>query len=99
LDGEKVIAVFVSKGRSYLEAIQFLVRVREVCKGELPRVFVDGGKWYPWALKGLGFRYTVITFGPRSAIERFFSLVDWRIRRFWGYFPPNASVKSVEIWC
>jgi len=29
LDGKKVIAVFASEGRSYLEAIQFLVRIRE----------------------------------------------------------------------
>ena len=32
----------------------------------------------------MGFdRYTVIKFGPRIAIERFFENVEWRIRKFW----------------
>ena len=99
LDREKVIAVFISQGGSYMEALQFLKRVKRVCKGKLPRVCVDGGKWYPWAFERLGFRYTITNFGSRSAIERFFSLVVWRIRRFWEYFPSNATVQSVERWC
>ena len=71
---EKVIAVYVSYGRSYLEAMRFLKGIKRVCKGEMPRVFIDEGKWYPWALQRLGFnKYTVIKFGPRSAIERFFA--------------------------
>ena len=43
----------------------------------MPRVFIDGGKWYPWALQRLGFnKYTVIKFGPRSAIERFLEMLN-----------------------
>jgi transposase-like protein len=68
------------------------------CRGKLPHVFVDGGTWYPWALQRYGFNYTVIHFGPRSAIERFFSQIDWRIRRFWETFPSKATIKSVENW-
>jgi len=33
------------------------------CKGGMPRVFIDGGKWYPWALQRLAFKYTIIKFG------------------------------------
>ncbi len=43
IDDEKVIAVWVSFGRSGLEAKSFLKKIRSVCKGRLPRIFVDGG--------------------------------------------------------
>ncbi len=77
LDDEKVIAVWVSFGRSSLEAAAFLKKVRGACDERLPRVFVDGGTWYPWALKRTGFnRYTVVAVGCRSAIERFFADIE-----------------------
>ena len=47
LDDEKVIAVLVSFGRSGLEVMAFLKKVKHACKGKLPRVFIDGGTWYP----------------------------------------------------
>jgi len=69
LDDGKVIGVWVSFGRSGLEAMIFLKKVKQACKGKLPRVFIDGGTSYPWALERVGFeRHTVISFGPRSAI-------------------------------
>ena len=43
LDDEKVIATWVSFGRSSLEAAAFLKKVRVTCNGRLPRVFMDGG--------------------------------------------------------
>ena len=43
IDDEKVMAVWVSFGRSSLEAAAFLKKVRAACDGRLPRVFVDGG--------------------------------------------------------
>ena len=43
LDDEKILAVWVSFGRSGLEAKAFLKKVRCTCKGKLPRIFVDGG--------------------------------------------------------
>jgi transposase-like protein len=99
VDDEKVIAVWVSFGRSGLEAKAFLKKVRYACKGRLPRIFVDGGSWYPWALRVVGFkRYTVVSFGPRSAIERLFSDIECRIRRFWNGFIGNYSRESMERW-
>ncbi|KAA0001130.1 MAG: IS6 family transposase [Thermoplasmata archaeon] len=62
LDDEQVISVMATTERSYVEAIRFLGRVKRVCKGKLPRVFVDGGMWYPWAPKRLGFTYSVVLF-------------------------------------
>ena len=99
LEDEKVIAVYVSYGRSYFEAMAFLKRVKKACIGKMPRVFIDGGKWYPWALQRMGFnKYTVIKFGPRSAIERFFGNVEWRIRKFWNAFHGKYSVESMQNW-
>ncbi len=48
LNDEKVIAVWVSFGRSGIEAKSFLKKVKSVCNGRLPRIFIDGGSWYPW---------------------------------------------------
>jgi transposase-like protein len=99
LDDEKVIATWVSFGRSSLEAAAFLKKTRDTCDGRLPRIFIDGGTWYPWALKKTGFkRYTVVSFGRRSAIERFFGDLECRIRRFWNGFVGNYNIKSIQLW-
>jgi transposase-like protein len=99
LDDEKVIATWVSFGRSSLEAAAFLKKVRGTCNGRLPRVFIDGSTWYPWALNRTGFnRYTVVSFGCRSAIERFFGDIECRIRRFWKGFIGNYNIKSMQLW-
>ena len=99
LDDEKVISVWVSFGRSGLEAKSFLKKVKSVCKGRLPRIFIDGGSWYPWALNVVRFkRYTVVSFGPRSAIERLFGDIERRIRRFWNGFIGKYSRDSMERW-
>ena len=99
LDDEKILAVWVSFGRSGLEAKAFLKKVRCTCKGKLPRIFADGGTWYPWALGQAGFRkWTVVSFGPRSAIERLFGDIECRIRRFWNGFIGKYSRDSMERW-
>jgi transposase-like protein len=96
LDDEKVIAIWVSFGRSGLKAMIFLKKVKHACKGKLPRVFIDGGTWYPWALERVGFkRYTVISFGPRSAIERLFGDIERRIRQFGNGF---IGKYTREVW-
>ncbi|NJD76893.1 MAG: IS6 family transposase [Candidatus Methanoperedens sp.] len=56
LDDEKTLAVWVSFGRNGLEAKVFLKKVRCACKGRLPRIFVDGSTWYPWAIAKQAFR-------------------------------------------
>jgi len=96
---EKVIAVWVSFGRSGLETMAFLKKVKHACKGKLPRIFIDGGSWYPWALERVGFeRHTVISFGSRSAIERLFGDIEKRIRQFWNGFIGTYTRKGMERW-
>lgn len=76
LGDEKVIAVWVSFGRSGLEAKSFLKKVKSVCKGRLPRIFIDGGSWYPWALNVVRFkRYTVVS--NKTILERLY----WKIQQ------------------
>ncbi len=62
-------------------------------------MFIDGGTWYPWALGSIGFkRYIVISFGPRSVIERLFGDIEKRIRRFWNGFIGKYTGDSMERW-
>ena len=44
---EKVIAVWVSFGRSGLETMAFLKKVKHACKGKLSRIFIDRRSCYP----------------------------------------------------
>lgn len=37
-------------------------------------------------------------FGPRSAIERFFSVVDDRYRAFYERFPFRSSLENLATW-
>jgi len=46
LDDEKVIAVGISFGRNGLKAMTYLKKVKQACKGKLPRIFIDCGSWY-----------------------------------------------------
>jgi transposase-like protein len=96
LDDEKVIVVWISFGRSGLEAMAFLKKIKHACKGKLPRIFIDGGSWYPWALERAGFdRYTVVSFGPRSAIERLFADIKSEL----GSFGTVSSESTQEkVW-
>ena len=99
LDDEKAIAVGISYGRSCLEAMGFLQKVRRSCSGRLPRVFIDGGTWYPWALQRTGFsRYSITHFGPRSAIERLFGDIECRIRRFWNGYSGGYTKDGLSRW-
>ena len=97
LDDEKVIAVWVSFGRSGLEAMIFLKKVKNACNGKLPRVFIDGSTRYLWAVERVGFkRHTVISFEPRSATERLFGDIEQRIKRFWNGFIEKYARDSME---
>ncbi len=99
LDDEKILDVWVSFGRSGLEAKAFLKKVRDTCKRRLLRIFIDGGTWYPWALGQVGFqKCTVVSFGHRSAIERLFGDIEWRIRRFWNGYTGKHSRESMRRW-
>jgi len=60
-------------------------------------MFIDGGTWYPWTLKKVGFkRHTIIFFGTRSAIELLLDDIEQRIRRFWNCFIGKYIRNSME---
>lgn len=42
------------------------------------------------------FSEIVVSFGPRSAIERLFGDIEWRIRRFWNGFIGKYSREDME---
>ncbi len=93
------MAVWVSWGGISIEAAAFLKKVRAACDGRLPGVFVDMGTWYPWALNKTGFkRYTIVSFGHRSAVERFFGDLECRIRRSLNGFVGNYNIKNMQLW-
>ncbi len=87
----ETIRVEASWHRSALQALRFLRRVLKLCKGR-PRVLVDHGPWYPWALDALRLPYTQITHGARNRVEAFFSSLKARTRGF----NHNVNSKSVE---
>lgn len=65
LDADEYIAVYVSTTRSCLDAPRFMKKVKKLCLGRLPRAFVDGGDFYPWAFHRLAFdRYHVVHWVP-----------------------------------
>ena len=97
IDTSECLAIWVSKGRSGFEAYVFLRMVLKYCENK-PEFIVDGGTWYLWAFRRLGLKYRVETFGDRNAVERFFSQLKDRVKRFWNRFPHFSSIPSVQSW-
>ncbi|PUA31122.1 MAG: hypothetical protein B9J98_07750 [Candidatus Terraquivivens tikiterensis] len=94
VDSREVLAVYVSRGRSMLNALIFLKRVLKACDNK-PVIVVDRGPWYQYALKRLGIEYFHETFGQRNKIERFFREIKERTRRFYNNIN-TKTVKSIE---
>ncbi len=77
----------------------YLKKLKHAGKGKLPGVFIDSRIWYPWALDRVGFkRHTVVSLGPRSAIERLFGDIEKRIWPFWNGFIGKYTRESMERW-
>jgi len=91
VDSREVLAVYVSMGRSMLNALTFLRRVLRTCENN-PVIVVYRGPWYPWALKRLGLGYFHQTFGERNRIERWFRKLKERTKRFHN----NINTKTVK---
>jgi putative transposase len=88
VDTRELLAVYASYYRSSINTIIFVKKVLDTCVGT-PVVLVDGGPWYPWALKRYGLKWLHITFGERNAIERFFRTLKERTRRFYNNLPSD----------
>jgi len=88
----EIIAVLVSRSRSLLNALIFLVSLKMALKSceNRPLIVVDvvdRGPWCPWALRRLGLEYVHETFGKRNRMERW--LKD-RTKRFYN----NVNAKN-----
>jgi putative transposase len=97
IDTWEVLCTWVSQGRSGLEAISFLRKVKSLCRNR-PMFYVDKAGWYKWALNRLGLPWEHSTFGPRNPIEQWFGILKQRIKRFYKRWPHNVDIDRVNEW-
>ena len=95
---KELIAFDVSYGRSELDAIHFLAKVKARCKGKLPIVLSDKGPWYKDALSRLGFEQWTYTFNLRNAIERFFRYIKERTKIFYNNINSGNGIKHIVLF-
>ncbi len=92
-----ILAVWITKARSSLEAYSFIKHALRKCTNE-PTVYVDKGPWYKPALERLGIPWEHETFGPRNPIEQWFGILKHRIKRFYVRWPHNAGRDTAQQW-
>ena len=97
IKNREVIGVWVSQGRSEIEASSFLKFILRKCTNK-PKILVDGGPWYKSALNHLNLKWEHITFGLRNPIEQWFFIFKHRIKLFYKNWPYNATVDSTQQW-
>ena len=97
VDTWEVLAVWITRGRSGLKARMFIRSVLRRCKRH-PRVVVDGGPWYRWALDRLGLEWEHVTSGERNAVEQWFGILRQRVKRFYKRWPHNATIVQAQWW-
>lgn len=93
----EILHVEVSPGGSSLDALLFLREVREHYRGR-PESVADRGGWYDWPLSLLECESRRETWGDRSLIEAWFSLLKYRTRLFTHRFPHYSSLESTDSW-
>jgi putative transposase len=98
LQAKKLVAFDASRGRSSLDALVFLSRVKTRCAGALPIIVTDKGPWYPYALKRLGFDHMHNTFSIRNPTEQFFRLVKDRTRMFYNNLNTDNGIKHLLLF-
>ncbi|MEM2178628.1 MAG: DDE-type integrase/transposase/recombinase [Candidatus Methanomethylicia archaeon] len=77
IDSKEILVLKARYGRSCIDALIFLRKVLKLCKNK-PKIIIDKGQWYIWALNKLGLEYEHKTFGIRNRIERFFKYLKER---------------------
>ncbi|XRO74885.1 IS6 family transposase [Methanocaldococcus sp. 28A] len=97
VESKECLGIYVSKTRCYLDTMLFVRRILKFCSNK-PKILVDGGKWYPWALQRLGLKFERVRFGLRNCVESFFSLLKRRTKSFYNRFPNNSKFSSVISW-
>ncbi|XRO74924.1 IS6 family transposase [Methanocaldococcus sp. 28A] len=97
VESKECLGIYVFKTRCYLDTMLFVRRILKFCSNK-PKILVDGGKWYPWALQRLGLKFERVRFGLRNCVESFFSLLKRRTKSFYNRFPNNSKFSSVISW-
>ncbi len=69
--------------------------VLKTCENK-PKVIVDRGPWYRWALERLGLEYEHQRFGMRNRIKRFFRYLKDRICIFRHKLPAKNSIQRIK---
>ena len=98
LETNELVAFDVSAGRSELDAMMFLYKVKARCKGKLPILVTDKGPWYREAISRIGFDHLHNTFSVRNPIEQFFKLVKDRTRVFYNNINTSNGVKHLMLF-
>ena len=97
VETKECLGVYISKTRNYLDTILFVKSILKFCSNK-PKILVDGGKWYPWALRKLGLEFERVKFGLRNCVESFFSVLKRRTKVFYNRFPNNSKFDTVISW-
>lgn len=105
LDGEtqESLGTWVSQGRSGLEAYLFAQAVVDRCTGR-PRIVVDRGVWYPWALDRVDAEWEVVSGGVRSLVGSYFGSLKARLEKMesghgtWHSRETLAGVVRMHGW-
>ncbi|XRO77007.1 IS6 family transposase [Methanocaldococcus sp. 10A] len=97
VDSKECLGIYVSKTRCYLDTILFVRSILKFCSNK-PKILVDGGKWYPWALQRSGLKFERVRFGLRNCVESFFSPLKRRTKSFYNLFPNNTKFSTVISW-
>ncbi|WP_423791986.1 IS6 family transposase [Methanocaldococcus indicus] len=97
VESKECLGVYVSETRNCLDTILFVKSILKFCSNK-PKILVDGGRWYPWALQRLGLEFERVRFGLRNCVESFFSLLKRRTKAFYNRFPNNSKFDTVVSW-
>ncbi len=96
--GRDIVAMHVSAGRSILDTHLFLNKTDEACSANRPLILVDKGPWYTLPLQWHNLSHQHQRFGDRGTIERWFSTLKRRTKRFDNTFPKPSSMQSLRHW-
>ncbi|MEM2178746.1 MAG: DDE-type integrase/transposase/recombinase [Candidatus Methanomethylicaceae archaeon] len=58
INSKEILVLEARYGRSCIDALIFLRKVLKLCKNK-PKIIVDKGPWYTWALNRLGLEYDI----------------------------------------
>ena len=84
--------------RNYLATLSFFRAMTTLYSKAPDLVVVDGGHWYPHALRRLGIQHKVVSGDIRNYIERWYQTLKDRLRCFDIYFPHKKRFEHVLNW-